>query len=34
VVVGGGGAPDNVAGIKIINDFTQFHQWLTEPVKT
>ena len=34
VVVGGGGAPDDITGIKIINDFTQFHQWLTEPVKT
>ena len=33
VVVGGSGAPDDVAGIKVINEFTQFHQWLTEPAK-
>ena len=33
VVVGGGGAPDNLDGIKVISDFNEYHKWLTEPVK-
>lgn len=32
VVVGGGGAPDDISGIKITDDFSKLHQWLTEPV--
>jgi methanogenic corrinoid protein MtbC1 len=33
VVVGGGGAPDNLDGIKVIDDFNQFYKWLTDPAK-
>lgn len=33
VVVGGSGAPDDLAGVSVINEFKQFHQWLTDPVK-
>jgi MerR family transcriptional regulator, light-induced transcriptional regulator len=28
VVVGGGGAPDNLDGIKVIEDFNEYHKWL------
>ena len=33
VVVGGGGAPDNLDGIKVIDDFNQFYNWLNDPAK-
>jgi methanogenic corrinoid protein MtbC1 len=33
VVVGGGGAPDNLDGIKVIDNFNEYYQWLTESVK-
>lgn len=33
IVVGGGGAPDNLDGIKVIDNFNEYYQWLTESVK-
>ncbi|MDH5761762.1 MAG: MerR family transcriptional regulator [Nitrospinota bacterium] len=30
VVVGGGGAPENLAGVDVINDFNNFYQWLND----
>ena len=33
VVVGGSGTPHDLPGISVINEFKQFHQWLTDPVK-
>ena len=31
VMVGGGGAPESLAGVNIMNDFNSFHQWLINP---
>lgn len=33
IVVGGGGAPGNLDGIKVIDDFNEYYKWLTDPVK-
>jgi len=33
VVAGGGGAPHNLEGIRVMDDFNQFYKWLTDPVK-
>ena len=30
IVVGGGGAPEKLTGIKVINDFNEYYHWLTE----
>ncbi len=32
IVVGGGGAPDNLDEIKMMNDFDEYYKWLTDPV--
>jgi DNA-binding transcriptional MerR regulator/methylmalonyl-CoA mutase cobalamin-binding subunit len=33
VVVGGGGAPDNLDGVKVVDDFNQFYNWLNDTAK-
>jgi DNA-binding transcriptional MerR regulator len=33
VVVGGGGAPDNLEGIKVMDNFNEYYKWLTDPKK-
>jgi DNA-binding transcriptional MerR regulator/methylmalonyl-CoA mutase cobalamin-binding subunit len=33
VVVGGGGAPDSLDGIKVMHDFYEYHKWLTDREK-
>jgi DNA-binding transcriptional MerR regulator/methylmalonyl-CoA mutase cobalamin-binding subunit len=32
-VVGGGGAPDNLTGIKVIENFNEYYQWLIDREK-
>ncbi len=34
IVVGGGGAPENLGGTKVISDFSRFYQSLTDPSKS
>jgi methanogenic corrinoid protein MtbC1 len=31
IVVGGGGAPDNLSDIKVMDDFSEYYNWLTDP---
>jgi len=33
IVVGGGGAPNNLDGIKVIDNFNEFYKWLNGPAK-